>query len=106
MIPQPGKLPFKGNTVVGNDVWIGYESVVMPGVMIGDGAIIAAKSVVVSDVPPYRIVGGNPAKIIRQRFSYEIIAALLEIAWWNWSIENISQSLEAIVAADIEALRN
>jgi virginiamycin A acetyltransferase len=105
VMPQPGELPFKGDTVVGNDVWIGYESTVMPGVTIADGAIVAAKSVVVSDVPPYTIVGGNPAKIIRQRFANEVIAALLELAWWDWSIETISQSLEAIVAADIDALR-
>lgn len=105
VMPQPGELPFKGDTVVGNDVWIGYESTVMPGVTIADGAIVAAKSVVVSNVPPYTIVGGNPAKIIRQRFADEVIAALLELAWWDWSIETISQNLEAIVAADIDALR-
>lgn len=105
VMPQSGELPFKGDTVVGNDVWIGYESTMMPGVTIADGAIVAAKSVVVSDVPPYTIVGGNPAKIICQRFADEVIAALLEIAWWDWSIETISQSLEAIVAADIDALR-
>ncbi|MBW4442375.1 MAG: Vat family streptogramin A O-acetyltransferase [Plectolyngbya sp. WJT66-NPBG17] len=105
VMPQLGELPFKGDTVVGNDVWIGYESTVMPGVTIADGAIVAAKSVVVRDVPPYTIVGGNPAKVIRQRFADEVVAALLEIAWWDWSIETISQSLEAIVAADIDALR-
>lgn len=106
VMPQAGELPFKGDTVVGNDVWLGYEAIVMPGVTIADGAIVAAKSVVVSDVPPYTIVGGNPARVIRQRFAAEIIAALLEITWWDWSIETISQSLEAIVAADIESLRN
>lgn len=104
--PQPHELPFKGDTVVGNDVWIGYESVIMPGIKIGDGAIIAAKSVVVSDVPPYTIVGGNPAKIIKQRFTDEIIKTLLEIAWWNWDIKKISQNLEKIVAADIDALKS
>ena len=105
VMPQPGELPFKSDTVVRNDVWIGYESTVMPGVTIADGAIVAAKSVVVRDVPPYTIVGGNPARVIRQRFADEVVAALLEIAWWDWSIETISQSLEAIVAADIDALR-
>ena len=104
--PQLQELPFKGDTVVGNDVWIGYESVIMPGIKIGDGAIIAAKSVVVSDVPPYTIVGGNPAKAIRKRFNDDIIKTLLEIAWWNWDIEKISQNLEKIVAADIDTLKS
>lgn len=81
--PQPDEYPFKGDTVIGNDVWIGYEAVVMPGVNIGDGAVIAAKSVVTKDVQPYTIVGGNPARIVRQRFSDAIVQALLEIAWWN-----------------------
>lgn len=104
--PQTGELPYKGDTVIGNDVWIGYEAVTMPGVQVGDGAIIAAKSVVVSDVSPYTIVGGNPAKRIRQRFEDEVIQALLEVAWWNWDIETITRNLEKIVAADIEGLRN
>jgi virginiamycin A acetyltransferase len=104
--PQDGELPHKGDTVIGSDVWIGYEAVIMPGVQVGDGAIIAAKSVVVSDVSPYTIVGGNPAKSIRRRFEDDTIGALLEIAWWNWDIEKITRNLEKIVAADIEALRN
>ncbi|MEO0768931.1 MAG: Vat family streptogramin A O-acetyltransferase [Cyanobacteria bacterium J06649_4] len=102
--PQSGELPYKGDTVIGNDVWIGYESVIMPGVSVGDGAIIAAKSVVVSDVAAYTVVGGNPAKKIRQRFEDEAVAALLEIAWWNWEAEKITRHVEKIVAADIEAL--
>ena len=85
-------------------MWIGYEAVIMPGVQIGDGAIIAAKSVVVSDVAPYTIFGGNPAKCIRQRFDDEVVKSLLAIAWWNWDIEKITRNLEQIVAADIEAL--
>ena len=104
-MPQPGDLPFKGDTVIGNDVWIGYEAVILPGVTIGDGAIVAATSVVTKDVPPYTVVGGNPAKPLRQRFSEETIAHLLEIAWWNWDIEKITRNLEKIVGADIEALR-
>ncbi|MEM7554797.1 MAG: Vat family streptogramin A O-acetyltransferase [Cyanobacteria bacterium P01_A01_bin.84] len=104
--PQTHELPFKGDTLVGNDVWIGYESVIMPGVNIGDGAIIAAKSVVVNDVPPYTIVGGNPAKVIKKRFTEDIIKILLEIAWWNWDIKKISRNLEKIVAADIDALKS
>lgn len=104
--PQIGELPFKGDTVIGNDVWIGYESVIMPGVKVGDGAIVAAKSVLVSDIPPYTIFGGNPAKCIRQRFDNETIRALLEVAWWNWEIEKITRNLEKIVSADLEALIN
>ncbi len=103
--PQPSEYPFKGDTIIGNDVWIGYETVVMPGVKIGDGAIIAAKSVVTRDVKPYTIVGGNPANLIRQRFSDEIVNVLLEIAWWEWDIEKITRNLEKIVAVDIEALK-
>ena len=104
--PQTGELPYKGDTVIGNDVWIGYEVVMMPGVQVGDGAIIAAKSVVVSDVPPYTIFGGNPAKCVRQRFDEDAIRALLEVAWWHWDIEKITRNLEKIVTADIEALIN
>ena len=104
MTLNPKNYHIKGNTVIGNDVWIGYETVIMPGVKVGDGAIIAAKSVVVSDVPPYRIFGGNPAKCIRQRFDDQVIQSLLEIAWWNWEIEKITRNLDKIVSADIEAL--
>ncbi|HEY9702139.1 MAG TPA: Vat family streptogramin A O-acetyltransferase [Allocoleopsis sp.] len=103
---QIEKTPYKGDTIVGNDVWIGYESVIMPGVKIGDGAIIAAKSVVVNDVDPYTIVGGNPAKLIRQRFDDLVIIKLLEIAWWNWDIIKITRNLEKIVSADIKSLSN
>ncbi|MEM8672503.1 MAG: Vat family streptogramin A O-acetyltransferase [Cyanobacteria bacterium P01_G01_bin.67] len=103
--PKANEYPFKGNTVIGNDVWIGYEATIMPGVTIGDGAIIAAKSVVTKEVFPYTIIGGNPAKMIRQRFDDETIQTLLEIAWWNWSIDKITQNLEKIVAADLEALK-
>ncbi|MFZ9738876.1 MAG: Vat family streptogramin A O-acetyltransferase [Prochlorotrichaceae cyanobacterium] len=104
--PPPEALPYKGNTVIGNDVWIGYETVIMPGVKVGDGAIVAAKSVVVSDVPPYTIFGGNPARQIRQRFDDETIRALLEIAWWDWEIDKITRNLDKIVSADLEALRH
>ncbi len=106
VMPQTRELPYKGNTVIGNDVWIGYEAVIMPGVQVGDGAIIAAKSVVVSDIPPYTIFGGNPAKYIRQRFEDEAIQTLLEVAWWDWDIEKITRHLEKIVAADIKVLKN
>jgi virginiamycin A acetyltransferase len=104
--PEPQELPYKGDTVIGNDVWLGYEAMIMPGVQIGDGAIVAAKSVVTSNVPPYTIVGGNPAKPIRQRFSDEVVRELLAIAWWNWDIEKITRNLEKIVSADLDALRD
>ena len=102
--PKEGELPYKGDTVVGNDVWIGYEATFMPGVKVGDGAIIAAKSVVVKDVPAYAIVGGNPAKCIRQRFDDDVVKSLLALAWWHWDIKKITRNLEHIVAADISAL--
>lgn len=103
---MPGKsdLPYKGDTTIGNDVWIGYDSLIMPGVKIGNGAIVSARSVVTSDVPAYTLVGGNPARPIRQRFSAEVVSALESIAWWNWPIGKITRHLELIVAADIGAL--
>jgi virginiamycin A acetyltransferase len=103
---QAQEYPFKGDTVIGNDVWIGYEAVIMPGVRIGDGAIVGAKSVVTKDIKPYSIVAGNPARIIRQRFPQEVIKILLEIAWWNWDIEKITRNLDLIVNGDIKALEN
>lgn len=105
IMPETNELPYKGDTVVGNDVWIGYEALMMPGVNIGDGAIIAAKSVVTKDIAPYSIVGGNPAKVIRKRFTDDVINSLLEISWWNWDIEKINRNLEIIVGGDIEALK-
>jgi virginiamycin A acetyltransferase len=96
----------KGDTRVGNDVWIGYDSLIMPGVKIGDGAVIGARSVVTRDVEPYAIVGGNPARLLRKRFAEKIIEELLAIAWWNWEIEKITQNLEAIIGADIGKLKN
>lgn len=96
--------PNKGDTEVGNDVWIGHEALIMPAVTIGDGAIVASRSVVTKDVPAYAIVAGNPAKIIRMRFDEQIIAALLKIKWWDWPIEKINQHLPAIVGGDIAAL--
>lgn len=98
------KWPNKGDTIVGNDVWIGHEALIMPAVSIGDGAIIASRSVVTKDVPPYTIVAGNPAKIIRKRFDEETIAKLLEIKWWDWPIEKINKKMANIVDADINAL--
>lgn len=103
--PQPGELPYKGDTVIGHDVWIGYDALIMPGVRIGNGAIIPARSVVTSDVPAYTVYGGNPARLIRERFAPEVVAELEAIAWWDWPVELISQSLEAITGGDVAALR-
>lgn len=104
VMPQKSELPYKGDTVIGNDVWIGYQTVIMPGVTVGDGAVIATQSVVTSDVPSYTIVGGNPAKPIKQRFSPEAINRLTKIAWWNWPIEKITEHLSLIASSDIDAL--
>lgn len=94
----------KGDIVVGNDVWIGYEAVILAGVTIGDGAIIAARAVVTGDVPPYTIVGGVPAKPIRRRFPQPEIDRLLALRWWDWPAEKIAANLEAIQSGDLEAL--
>ena len=102
---MPENWPDKGDTIIGNDVWIGYGATLMPGVKVGDGAIIAAKSVVTRSVSPYSVVGGNPAKEIRQRFDEATIQALLEIQWWNWDIEIISKNLPAICGCDLDALQ-
>lgn len=95
----------KGDIVIGNDVWIGYEAVVLAGVTIGDGAIIGTRAVVTKNVPPYTIVGGVPAKPIKKRFSEETISALLEIQWWNWSKERIARNIGAIQCGNIEQLK-
>ena len=92
----------KGDIVIGNDDWIGYEAVIMAGVSIGDGAVIGTRAVVSKGVPPYTIVGGVPAKEIRKRFSEEMIAHLLNAKWWDWPIERISQNIEAIKAGKVK----
>jgi len=104
-LPDLSQLPYKGDTVIGNDVWLGFETLVMPGVKIGDGAIVASRSVVTKDVAPYTIVGGNPAKPIRKRFDDATIATLLEIQWWNWPAEKISANLKAIVSNNLDSLK-
>lgn len=96
--------PYKGDTVVGNDVWMGYKATVMPGVKIGDGAIIATHSVVTKDVAPYTVVGGNPAVAIKKRFTEEQIQKLLKIRWWDWEIETITQNVQYLSTNDIEKL--
>ena len=95
----------KGDIVIGNDVWIGYEAVVLAGVTTGDGAVIGTRAVVTKNVPPYTIVSGVPAKPIKKRFSEETISALLEIQWWNWSKERIARNIGAIQCGNIEQLK-
>ena len=102
--PLPQELPYKGDTVVGNDVWIGYEAMLMPGVRVGDGAIVAARSVVSADVPAYAIVAGNPARVVRMRYDETQVQRLLRIAWWDWDADKVSRNLELIVGADLDAL--
>lgn len=97
--------PSKGNIVVGNDVWIGYNATIMAGVTIGDGAIIGTNSVVTKDVESYSIVAGNPAKLIKKRFSEAEIKDLLEIKWWDWEIEKITRNVHNLTDNSIEALK-
>lgn len=95
----------KGDIIIGNDVWIGYEAIILSGVTIGDGAIIGTRAVVTKDVSPYTIVGGVPAKFIRKRFDDKTISNLLDIQWWNWSSEKIAQNIKAIQSGNIEQIR-
>lgn len=92
----------KGDIVIGNDVWIGYEAVVLAGVTIGDGAVIGARAVVTKDVPPYAVVGGVPARLIRRRFPDDTISALLALRWWDWPADKIKPRLSALQAGQIE----
>lgn len=94
----------KGDIVIGNDVWIGYDAIIMSGVKIGDGAIIGTRAIVINDVPPYTIVGGIPAKVIKKRFSDDIILKLLKIKWWDWSDEKIQSNIQCIQSGNIDKL--
>lgn len=94
----------KGDIVIGNDVWIGYEAVILAGVTIGDGAVIGTRAVVTKDVPPYTIVGGIPAKPIKKRFPQETIDALLKIKWWDWDKKHIAQQISHLQSGNISAL--
>ena len=104
-IPSTDVFSFKGDTVVGNDVWIGQNATILPGVHIGDGAIIGASSVVASDVEPYSIVAGNPAKQLRKRFDSELIAILLELKWWELPIEKINALIPTLTSSDLDAVK-
>jgi len=104
--PPISDLPHKGDTVVGNDVWIGQNATILPGVHIGDGAIIGMNSVVSSDVEPYSIVAGNPSKLIRKRFDDELIRLMLEFKWWDKSIEEINSLIPLLSCSDLEKVKN
>ena len=96
--------PSKGDTVIGNDVWIGYNATIMPGVSVGDGAIISTNATVVKDVAPYTVVGGNPAKEIKRRFSDTVIEKLLTLKWWEWDTEKITKNLDVLTGNVISQL--
>jgi len=98
--------PVKGNTIIGNDVWIGHNATIMPGITIGDGSIIATNATVTKDVDPYTIVGGNPATVIRKRFSDETISQLLKLRWWDWPIEKITDNVQTLTGSNPLLLTN
>ncbi len=98
-VPTLEQLPFKGDTVIGSDVWIGQNVTILPGIKVGDGAIIAANATVTRNVEPYTIVGGNPARLIKKRFSEEVIALLEKLQWWNWNEQKIFEHLEQLTSA-------
>ena len=103
--PAPSDMPFKGDTVIGNDVWIGQNAVILPGVHVGDGAIIGANSVVGSDVEPYAIVAGNPAGVIRKRFDDELIRLLEKFRWWDRDVEEINGLIPILTCSDLEQVK-
>ncbi len=103
--PHLAQLPFKGDTLVGNDVWLGRESVIMPGIKIGDGAIVAAYSVVTKDVEPYTLVGGNPAKPIKKRFDDDLISLLLKLRWWDLDADRLVSFLPILCSGDLAAVK-
>jgi len=104
MMAYAPEVAMHGDTVIGHDVWLGNDATVLPGVTVGAGAIVGAKAVVSRDVPPYAVIGGNPARVIRMRFDPETVAALLDIAWWDWPIERIAEARTALEGADLAAL--
>lgn len=104
--PAASDMPFKGDTVIGNDVWIGQNATILPGVHIGDGAIIGANSVVASDVEPYSIVVGNPVKLIRYRFDGELTSLLLKFKWWDKPVEEINALIPILTNSDLEFVKN
>lgn len=103
--PQLGELPYKGDTTIGDDVWIGYDVTIMPGINIGSGSVIASKSVVVSDIPAYSIAGGNPCKVLKQRFDDEAINFLLELKWWDMDYDKVSEIIPYLMNPDLDELK-
>lgn len=104
--PEGIQFPFKGDTVIGNDVWIGHNVTFMPGVHVGDGAIIGTNSLVTKDVGSYEIWGGNPARLIRKRFSDKVIEVLLKLRWWDWPIGKIVENVDILVSDDVGKLKS
>jgi virginiamycin A acetyltransferase len=104
-VPSLDKLPLKGDTIIGNDVWIGQNSTILPGVKIGDGVIIGTKSVVGSNIEPYSIIAENPAKIIRKRFDNELIEIMLKLKWWDKTIEEINKLIPVLHNANLEYVK-
>lgn len=102
--PSTWTREMRGDTMVGHDVWIGMKSVILPGITIGHGSVIAAKAVVSHDVPPFAIVAGNPAKVVTMRFDRKTVERLLAAAWWDWPVDKITRNLDAIRGADIDRL--
>ena len=104
--PDALDMPFKGDTVIGNDVWIGQNAVILPGVHIGDGAIIGASSVVGHDVPPYTIVAGNPARVLRKRFDDELIDLLEKFKWWDRPVDEINALIPLLTSSDLKKVKS
>lgn len=102
---QPAGFLKKGDTVIGNDVWIGTEAIILSGIKIGNGAVIGARSLVTKDIAPYSIVGGNPAKFIKKRFKDEEIKILEDIKWWDWDIKKIKENLKILRSGDVKKLK-
>lgn len=103
--PSITDLPFKGDTIIGNDVWIGQNATIMPGVKIGNGAIIGANAVVAKNIPSYAIAVGNPARVIKMRFDDELIEFLEKLEWWNWSADKITANIEALAGGNLELIK-
>ena len=103
--PHIEELPHNGDTVIGSDVWIGRGSVIMPGVHLEDGCIVAAYSVVTRSFPPYSVIGGNPARLIKKRFDDEMISLLLRLQWWNRSAEEVTGLLPILISPDLDRVR-